>query len=106
MNIELIRQIGLGGWVLVAIILLLIWIVKTVIKESSQRDKAYTKLVENHITHNVNTMEHLVSDMDNNSKSNSEAHRFQRDEHNKQMESLVKLVAVLDSMDRRMNGKK
>ena len=51
-------------------------------------------------------MEHLVTDMENNSESNSEAHKFQRDEHGKQMDSLTKLVAVLDSIDRRMNGRK
>ena len=104
MQNSLIQQVGVVGWVLVTVVGLLVWIIKMVMTNNVKREKLYNDLINNHMSQSILVLNSLVKDVKNYEDGNSEAHRRQREEHTKQIESLIKLGVILESIDRRMNG--
>ena len=68
-----------------------VWLIKFILKENSKREATYQEIVTNHVKHNTDTLINLSNNIDESRKGSEEAHRYQREEHYKMIETLTKL---------------
>jgi len=100
-----IKVLGPTVWVLAVILLFFIWLVRWILRDLSTREKKYQETINNHIKSSVNVMRELENDLKELARQNEEAHKYQREEHIKQISSLDKISVVLNIISGKINKK-
>ena len=69
----------------------LMWLIKYILERNKQREDVILQMLTNDIKHLSESMNTLALNLTNFTNSVNEAHKFQRDEHNKMTEALVSI---------------
>jgi len=98
--LDLTVKYGLGIVLSLGAVYALWKITSATMRESSKREERYASLLENHI----GALQHLLSTHDQRAveaiSGMQEAHRHQREEHEKMMQALTEMLTLLRGMAR------
>lgn len=83
------KQIVDYGVAIVGLVLcvrFLSWLIKYILERNKQREDLYMSLMTNDLQHLTSSMKDLTANITSFANGVNEAHRFQREEHQKQLE--------------------
>jgi len=94
---QAIDDYGVSVGVLILCIIFLVYLVRWVLRETSDREKRLTNIIENHQEHIVTTLTQACATMKQVQEASEASHQHQQDQHEK-------MISCLDRMKGRMAG--
>ena len=76
----------------------LMWLIKYILERNKQREDVILQMLTSYIKHLSEAMNTLALNLNNFATSVNDAHKFQRDEHNKMIEVLTSLSIKICGM--------
>lgn len=83
-DISILREYGLAIFLVIVIVGLFTYLLKTIIRQWTQQSETFTLIIQNHLTHSTQAMNDtckILTDMKGQLNNAEEAHRRERTEH-------------------------
>ena len=94
--LKLISNYGVATVALVAVAGFLATLIWYILKQNKQREDNYTILITNDLKHMAESMLILTNSLNNFVANTNEAHKYQREEHDKMLENQSKICFTIE----------
>ncbi len=89
--LEGVKQVGLGPALSIAILIMMFWLVKRIMRDHQEERKSYQAMISNHMSSNTEAMKTLANEIKDRGRTQQEANRYVREEHHEILAALMKL---------------